>query len=220
MLAENVLHRKIRELKMGGRILDAGCGTGRWAGYFKQDRYTGIDINTEMLQVAKQHFPHSDFIRADIIDMPFEDGYFDCVISMFGVISHLPVAQQSKSIQEMRRVVKKGGLTLVTTGNLSSIFALSLLFSGGRTTVERKRFRIYNITPRQLYSMLEGFKIIEVGSYDFSFIPIQLVRLLAIAFNKDYRFCYATLMDIYHETTHLPGIGWLGKQLYALVEKV
>ena len=219
LLAENILYTKIRNYIGNGRLLDAGCGSGRWLGFLPENSYTGIDINFVMLQAAKEQHPKANFICADIRNIPCQDACFDFIISMFGVISHLTLEEQLIAVQEMKRVLKLGGLVMITTGNVLSLFSLPVTLRGGRIKIEGERFRIHNVTPTQLKSLLSGFEILELGSYDFSFVPIQAVKLLATAANRDYRACYSYLMDVYQETTDLPIVQWFGKQLYVIAKK-
>ena len=76
------------------RLLDVGCGWGRWmlsaarAGY----RPVGIDVKPEALQAARrvleEHDIHGDFVVADLAALPFRAGCFDCVFS-YSVVQHV-----------------------------------------------------------------------------------------------------------------------------------
>lgn len=59
------------------KVLEAGCGYGRWSPLFR--KYTGVDISPDFIQLAKEKYPmHSDnFICGDIRNLPFKDNFFD-----------------------------------------------------------------------------------------------------------------------------------------------
>lgn len=84
----------------GKRVLDVGAGTG-----YLQDEvanYVGLDISGS----AHSYF-HKPFVQASATEMPFGDGEFDALWSIW-VMEHVPKPEQA--LVEMRRVVKDGGL--------------------------------------------------------------------------------------------------------------
>jgi SAM-dependent methyltransferase len=67
----------------GDSVLDLGCGFGDLYQYFKDEgievKYTGIDINPELIENAKIKFPNAEF---RVLDIQQEDpGKFDYVLS-------------------------------------------------------------------------------------------------------------------------------------------
>jgi 2-polyprenyl-3-methyl-5-hydroxy-6-metoxy-1,4-benzoquinol methylase len=105
------------------KILDVGCGTGNFsiklAG--KGCRVTGVDVAEPMLEKARLKASARGFdilfYRQDIIDLKFEDDFFDGVISMAAVEF---VPDIKRAYQEMKRVVKPGGKILIGTINRDS----------------------------------------------------------------------------------------------------
>ena len=78
------------------RVLDIGCGNGRF-GEFLRDHlqisleYAGLDSNSFLLDKAREKFPKSHFIYADILEYEYDllQQKFD-LIALFGVIHHTP----------------------------------------------------------------------------------------------------------------------------------
>lgn len=112
----------LAEVKTGDKVLDMGCGPGRLvlaacARVGRSGEAYGIDPSTEMLALAthkatKAALP-ARFVQGVAEDLPFDDGYFDAVISSL-VIHHLPGYDlKRKAFGEMRRVLKDGGRLLV-----------------------------------------------------------------------------------------------------------
>src|SRR5262249_34224926 len=107
----------VREADLRGqRVLDAGCGTGRFAAALgSQARVWGIDASAEMLAVARERVPHNVRLKlARAEGPPFKDGWFERVV--FWLVIHLldrPVA-----FREAHRVLVRGGLA--SAGTLDS----------------------------------------------------------------------------------------------------
>jgi ubiquinone/menaquinone biosynthesis C-methylase UbiE len=66
------------------KILDLGCGTGRFLNYAG----FGVDISEKMIEVAKEKFPNKTIKVGSLSDIPFDDNFFDVIYS-FHVIMHL-----------------------------------------------------------------------------------------------------------------------------------
>ena len=106
----------IRIPRQGDRVLDTGCGCGfdsliaaLLAG--TSGRTVGIDVSTEMLQVARaasEGFKNGnvEFREGSIEQLPFEDDCFDLVLSN-GVLNLVPDKQ--RAFNEIARVLRKGG---------------------------------------------------------------------------------------------------------------
>jgi SAM-dependent methyltransferase len=100
------------------KVLDAGCGGGRNLIYFLRNGYDvyGIDPNYNAVSAVKQLSqalnpanPEENFTIASAENLPFDDNYFDLVIS--SAVLHFannPV-QFDSMIQSMWRVLKPGG---------------------------------------------------------------------------------------------------------------
>jgi len=78
-------------------ILDVGCGTGRHMELLAKKGYkvSGIDLNKEMLDIAKIRANGETFI-GNLLDFKLKQKY-DAIISMFAVFNHL------KSYEELEK---------------------------------------------------------------------------------------------------------------------
>jgi len=104
----------------GIRILDIGSGTGfvleTLANYLgAHDTFILSDISPGMLEKAKRKFatyaiPHIEFVLTDAEHLPFAKEYFD-VVTMNSVLHHIP--DTPKFLQEVKRVLKPGGLCII-----------------------------------------------------------------------------------------------------------
>jgi 2-polyprenyl-3-methyl-5-hydroxy-6-metoxy-1,4-benzoquinol methylase len=130
----------------GKRILDVGCGSGRYCVAFAlggADRVTGLDVAPAMLELAEEHarkagvaercefrlarFPESETGSSDTYDCCTAMGYFDYV---------------EKPAQHLARMRE------LTTETIVASFPKS---SGFRTLIRRGRFAVRGV-PLFLYS--------------------------------------------------------------------
>ena len=132
-VVEHYLRKRVsyvrRLLPEGGRILDVGCGTGVLAGRLAQAgvQVTGGDPSSGMLRHVAEAAPGVEAVLGDATDLPFDEGRFDltmCVAVMHHVAE--PVAVH-KSLAEMVRVTKPGGLVLVWDHNPANPYWKSLM---------------------------------------------------------------------------------------------
>lgn len=96
------------------RVLDVGCGTGRWVRRWGQRNISvvGIDQSVDMLRLARERTTHSPLFAGEAQGLPFRDDSFDCVSSIT-VIQHIPHAQQGRAVMEMVRVLRPGGYLIL-----------------------------------------------------------------------------------------------------------
>ena len=100
----------VAAIPAGARILDVGCGTGRWVRRYQQlgFRVTGVDATLAMLHVARAHGTAAALIAGEAYRLPFADSRFDAV-SDITVTQHIPTHLQRQALGEMMRVVRPGG---------------------------------------------------------------------------------------------------------------
>ncbi|MFX1536076.1 MAG: class I SAM-dependent methyltransferase [Promethearchaeota archaeon] len=101
------------------KILEAGCGTGRFMPYLAKNGYLihGTDLSKYMIAMAqgksRKSPEHYAFSRADISHLPFLDGVFDFVYSI-RVMNQLPSKDFAlHAILELCRVSTENGSILV-----------------------------------------------------------------------------------------------------------
>lgn len=97
----------------GKRILESGCGTGRWMAYFERLGHLafGVDDSAMPLRLAKQRAPSFRLVRGDAVVSPFKTGSFDAVFSSY-VAEHFENGPEPL-FREIHRVLKPDGLILV-----------------------------------------------------------------------------------------------------------
>jgi demethylmenaquinone methyltransferase/2-methoxy-6-polyprenyl-1,4-benzoquinol methylase len=92
----------------GDRTLDACCGTGDLAigAHRAGAEVVGLDFSERMLERARRKAPDLEFVRGDVLALPFEDASFDSAVVGFGVRN---VEDLGACLAELRRVLRPGG---------------------------------------------------------------------------------------------------------------
>lgn len=95
-------------VRPGDRVLDGCCGTGDLAIAAQQAgaNVVGLDFSPAMLERARRKAPEVEWIRGDLLELPFEDGSFDAATVGFGVRN---VSDLERGIAELGRVLRPGG---------------------------------------------------------------------------------------------------------------
>ena len=95
-------------VRPGDRVLDACCGTGDLAvaAAHAGGRVTGLDFSEAMLERARRKAPALEWVRGDLLALPFADGSFDAATVGFGVRN---VESLETALGELRRVLREGG---------------------------------------------------------------------------------------------------------------
>lgn len=69
-----IFQAELSDIREPLRLLDFACGTSHYYGYLEECglakfvRYTGIDINPEAIEVAKEKYPNNTYICMDVLD--------------------------------------------------------------------------------------------------------------------------------------------------------
>jgi|SRR5215469_8317128 len=128
------------------KLLDVGCGHGFVHSCLVEGgiEVTGVEIADEVLALARAENPAVDYRPYDGNVLPFSDGSFDIVTAMC-VLHHVPVPNWSGFVEELRRVLRPGGLIVIFEHNPLNPVTTYLFkygFNGldkGATMVRRRR---------------------------------------------------------------------------------
>lgn len=117
---ENVFEEKLRQIVAAGdRILDAGCGAGKFFG-MEHARRTGCQLVGVDIRESLSTNSRIDFgVRAELNHLPFADASFD-VVNCRLVIEHVDFPDVV--LKEFYRVLKPGGRVAIFTPNLLHYF--------------------------------------------------------------------------------------------------
>ena len=114
-------HKKQDYIRPNMKILDAGCGYGKWLIYLNNIGYDviGIDNNKLAISKLKEYNRKLQVTEGNLLKLPFPTNHFDAYISM-GVIEHFergPIP----ALEEAYRVLKPNGFLFVSTPTINFI---------------------------------------------------------------------------------------------------
>ncbi|MEA2604347.1 MAG: hypothetical protein QOF89_5339 [Acidobacteriota bacterium] len=170
----------------GRTILDCGCGRGFYLKMLRHlgtARLFGVDLEIPYLRKARRNtaeLPAVLVSGASIYDLPFPDATFDAVI-LSEVLEH--VERDVNALQEIRRVLKPGGLALITVPHANYPFwwdpinkTLETVFGthigrGSLAGIWAFHVRLY--TPEKLRegALAAGFQVEEERSFTHHSFP-------------------------------------------------
>lgn len=112
---ENI-RKIVREYKSSGGkdLLDAACGTGGHIQFLKNYfNVTGLDLDKDMLKIARKKVPDVKFLCSDMRDFRLNK-QFDVIICLFSAIAHVKTYQGlEKTLKNFIRHLKPGGVVIV-----------------------------------------------------------------------------------------------------------
>jgi 2-polyprenyl-3-methyl-5-hydroxy-6-metoxy-1,4-benzoquinol methylase len=185
------LHSCLTELKeVKGKVLDIGCAAGQTTLTLKRHRpdleFFGIDPMEEAIEIAQKTCPGIKFEAALAEKLPFDDNFFDAVIS---IAAWEHVDNPRKVTAETLRVLKPGGIFFAITPQEKSKTTLHGILGPKIWRLNQK----YCGHKRQfqagdLISLFQnaGFKIEKV--YFSNFLVYQLIDVFYLYFLSVFKF--------------------------------
>jgi len=120
--AENrVIEAMLANMPNGLRVLDCPVGTGRFLPLYvlKQFTVTGIDINQDMLAVAREKgpFENIELRRGSIFELGMPDNSFDLAL-VIRIVNLIKPADMQQALKEVQRVTSSEIILNVRTGDV------------------------------------------------------------------------------------------------------
>ncbi|WP_344765778.1 class I SAM-dependent methyltransferase [Pedobacter ginsengiterrae] len=118
LIEQNYLEALISEIKSNANVLDIGCGTGKPILEYllnKNLNIIGVDASKEMLTIARNNFPTTEFVLEDMRKLALNKK-FDAIIAWHSFF-HLPAADQPKMFEIFESHINPKGILLFTSGS-------------------------------------------------------------------------------------------------------
>ncbi len=110
--------------KTSGKVLDLGSGSGRHLTKIKKGKMYLQDFSKQMLELAqkkaKEQKISAEFIHSPMEKIPFENEFFDYIISISALHCIKGKSNRKKTIQEIYRVLKPNGKAYIGVWNQNS----------------------------------------------------------------------------------------------------
>lgn len=152
---------------IGKRILDAGCGSGRFSEFFSRcgAEVYALDLSNSVDQAVGLCGlrPNVHILQASLLKIPFREALFDLVFS-FGVLHHTPDTR--KAFMQLPRFVKPGGKLAVF------VYSKWSEAGSGRLKAKEHLSDFYRrFTPRLPHHLLHAISYLAIPIYDLKRLP-------------------------------------------------
>jgi SAM-dependent methyltransferase len=114
-LDRELLERFAVEVRGRGAVYDLGCGPGQTTAFLHRCGVAvrGLDLSADLLREAGRRHPGIEFEQGDMLALPCADASLAGVVAFYAIV-HLSPAGLRQALAEMHRVLRPGGLLLVT----------------------------------------------------------------------------------------------------------
>ncbi|MBA3885222.1 MAG: class I SAM-dependent methyltransferase [Acidobacteria bacterium] len=156
-----------RWVRPGARVLEAGCGPGRFtvAAAARGYRAEGIDWSAGTIETLRKRFPSIAWHVGDVRRLHVPDGTFDAVYSP-GVCEHFEEGPAAV-LAETHRVLRRGGLAIVSTPCFNTWLQRRASRLASAPVPAAAPFYQYAFTPDGMATLLGqlGFDVLQVRPY-------------------------------------------------------
>lgn len=132
----------------GEAILDAGCGEGYYLSHLSGAERWGVDISRDAVRYAAARDKTAHWLAATAAHLPFGEGSFDCVLSMFALT--VP--------EEFSRVLKKDGVFIQVLAGEKHLLSLKSII-----------YPVVKEKEKNLHPELPGFSLLHKETLSFTF---------------------------------------------------
>lgn len=188
------IEEALKLLDKGNRLLDVGCGDGSFGKLAKNNfKYIyGVDLASDALKRTKTKGLAVLKVNINAKRLPFKSCVFDTV-SCLDVVEH--IFEPEDLIREGNRLLKSGGIFIISTPNIRFIEHISMLLARGyfpKTSYDIDSYdggHIHYFTFSDIRRLLEenGFKILEekgVAYRPYKSIKMSIFRIVARVWEK------------------------------------
>lgn len=159
--------------KPARKILDAGCGTGGMLLFLKKygEAY-GIDISSYAISLCKKR-GLANMTVGSVEKLPYLSGFFD-VVTCLDVLYHRQVKNDEKTLREIYRVLRPGGLLLIRVPAYNWL----------RGRHDQKVHTRHRYTAHELKTLLQrvNFQVLRLTYVNSVLFPLLMLKRLTEKF--------------------------------------
>ena len=142
-----------------GAVCDMGCGPGHIARFLRDSgtEVAGLDLSPQMIAQAQQLSPDIEFREGNMLALDLEDGSLAGIAAFYAIVN-IPQESLPVAFAEMHRVLKPGGLLLMSFHIGDEVIRPEALW-GNRVSME-----FYKLQPDRIERLLTnaGFAVEDV----------------------------------------------------------
>jgi len=154
-LEQNAVLEIIRDIP-NKRVLDLGCGDGRYSVVIQDyDYYEGVDFSDSFIAMGKER-KEKNFICADVVDY-LSDQRFNIVL-LIGVITYLEDENVKKLSKNIQKMLLDGGVVVLRSVTLKEKGNNKRYYDSGRWK------NLLRLKPR--YQIIRRTRTAELGLFD------------------------------------------------------
>jgi SAM-dependent methyltransferase/uncharacterized protein YbaR (Trm112 family) len=200
----------------GRSFLEIGCNWGRWCLAAAQSGYRPVGIDPSLKgiraarRVAQQLGIRIPYLVADGRYLPFRDSHFDQVFS-YSVLQHLSKENTRSVLEEIHRVLREGGQSLIQMPNVFGVRCLYHQIRRGFRETRDFEVRYWTIPElQQTFGAALGPAAIEVDGF-FSLNPqVSDLRF----FPWHYKLLVLLSDRLQRLSTQVPALAYIADSLY------
>ena len=171
-------------------VLDIGCGNGFSTACYseKVSKITGADYIQDFIDWANKLYVNEnnrnklEFRQADALGLPFKDGEFDVVLSERMLINLSTWDDQKKALNNMRKVLKKGGRLILLEVSMQGMAKLDKMRKQFGLEEMKKHWHNLYIDEDMLQEFLAGkFVIEDIKRFSIYCLISKIVHSLLVA---------------------------------------
>lgn len=150
----NYILKQLIPIVKNKRVLDAGCGTGKYLELLQPfaKELSGVDVSKEQLKIAKKKVNQNVKLTcSDLQKTKFKDNSFDVIYLTWALSTILDNNKKEKVLTELLRILKKKGKLILVENDIGGEF-------------ETIRNRYPNIMKTKAYNdwiIKKGFKVLK-----------------------------------------------------------
>ena len=161
------------------KCLDIGCASGYMlneiSNQYPNISFYGIDPYNQAIKYGQKTYPHIKFTMSLAEKLPFKDNFFDLILC-YETIEHVKDAQ--KALQEIKRVLDKKGLAVITMDSGNWLFRIVWFIWEKTSGKVWQGAHLHPFHHRELGNLIKktGFRIIQKN---FTHLGMEVVFIVS-----------------------------------------
>jgi SAM-dependent methyltransferase len=173
---------------LSGRVLELGCGAGRFTGYLIElaREVHAIDVSPTMIDQCRRRYPGATYALGDMRDLAaLVAGPFDVVVAGANILDVLGEEERRRVLGEVRRLLVPEGLLVMSTHNRAHLPYLQVpphlrpapnLFRLARQIAAMPVFLYNHRRVRALQRSEERYAIVNDDAHRYSLLHYYVTR--------------------------------------------